>query len=984
MNNRPLPDEHTFEIPASWRSQLHPRRDGTPAPPIHPDPQAAGTVRALIEEHAELIDLLVTGGDCDPELVAAVGRHLDGDPDPLGAAAIAAVITQRSVMRKMEESQAFFDSWVVTHGLGFAACAVVELSGLYAVHWRGGWDEKPHVLVEPKGDIHQHCPVTLRRARSLLASAADGVYPEAEAALAGHRRSATQRGLVSYLVPTRQDWVEECCADRSMGPNVSHLLYYSLRTRKQYLTLHNRVGFDAGRVSIYSVLPTLLEGMGPAALPLLLDVLDRGDLGEEKRQYVLGLIAELPTDEAFKGLLGRLDRRGVRPVLQAMARRFPVRALRLLAEAAPVSFDAALLLADHLSADAELAAAALRRLPPGTRTAAESAMASLARVPEAPAEAVPAVLAGPAGPRSRPVLEELQAPAPRVAWGAGERRQWLEDVPGLLPVPPDADWKALIGEFRSGTPSISIAQLVVYGPEELAWPPDEERDRRAREEVPWLKPLVARHGLRALPVAVEMAEADPAHCGTALLPFWHADVALMAAGWLTRGGDRADTARRWLDRHGPAAAPLLAPAALGKTAERRPAEWALRYLLLRHDLEEIVRAAQAVHGRRAADALEALLSAHPVETGLCPTPKIGDWLDPASLPQVLLRDRRLALPAAAAERLVALLALPFPHGVREIRRACDPRSLARFGWALLRQWREGGAPAQDDWALTQLAWTGNEETVEQLAALIPLWAEEGRHKDAAKALGVLADIGSDAALKHLHDVPRKATSKKLRQEAQRGMRRIAGRRGLSAEQLADRTVPDLGLAVDGGLVLDYGPRRFTVDLDERFKPVVTDQKGRTRKTPPSPGAKDDLLLAPAAHQRFTAFRKEARAAVADQIRRLETAMASGRRWTADQFGDFILGHPLMCRLARSLVWVSEDGDAVTAFRITEDRTLADVEGEKFTLSPSARVGVASPELLGDAVAAWSQTFAAHGIHQPFPQLARPLPAPGEPKAALGG
>lgn len=618
------------------------------------------------------------------------------------------------------------------------------------------------------------------------------------------------------------------------------------------------MGFDAGRVSIYSVLPTLLEGMGPAALPLLLDVLDRGDLGEEKRQYVLGLIAELPTDEAFKGLLGRLDRRGVRPVLQAMARRFPVRALRLLAEAAPVSFDAALLLADHLSADAELAAAALRRLPPGTRTAAESAMASLARVPEAPAEAVPAVLAGPAGPRSRPVLEELQAPAPRVAWGAGERRQWLEDVPDLLPVPPDADWKALIGEFRSGTPSISIAQLVVYGPEELAWPPDEERDRRAREEVPWLKPLVARHGLRALPVAVEMAEADPAHCGTALLPFWHADVALMAAGWLTRGGDRADTARRWLDRHGPAAAPLLAPAALGKTAERRPAEWALRYLLLRHDLEEIVRAAQAVHGRRAADALEALLSAHPVETGLCPTPKIGDWLDPASLPQVLLRDRRLALPAAAAERLVALLALPFPHGVREIRRACDPRSLARFGWALLRQWREGGAPAQDDWALTQLAWTGNEETVEQLAALIPLWAEEGRHKDAAKALGVLADIGSDAALKHLHDVPRKATSKKLRQEAQRGMRRIAGRRGLSAEQLADRTVPDLGLAVDGGLVLDYGPRRFTVDLDERFKPVVTDQKGRTRKTPPSPGAKDDLLLAPAAHQRFTAFRKEAR------------------------------------------------------------------------------------------------------------------------------
>jgi hypothetical protein len=82
---------------------------------------------------------------------------------------------------------------------------------------------------------------------------------------------------------------------------------------------------------------------------------------------------------------------------------------------------------------------------------------------------------------------------------------------------------------------------------------------------------------------------------------------------------------------------------------------------------------------------------------------------------------------------------------------------------------------------------------------------------------------------------------------------------------ADRLVPDLGLDADGGLWLDYGPRRFRVGFDEHLKPFVTDQAGTRRKDPPAPNAKGDAELA-AARKQFTALKKETRAASADQIR----------------------------------------------------------------------------------------------------------------------
>src|ERR1700761_2544866 len=194
---------------------------------------------------------------------------------------------------------------------------------------------------------------------------------------------------------------------------------------------------------------------------------------------------------------------------------------------------------------------------------------------------------------------------------------------------------------------------------------------------------------------------------------------------------------------------------------------------------------------------------------------------------------------------------------------------------------------------------------------------------------------------------------------------------MSGEQLADRLVPDLGLDADGGLWLDYGPRRFRVGFDEQLKPFVTDDAGQRRKDLPAPNSKDDAELATAARAQFTALKKQARATASDAIRRLEAALIDQRAWTAEEFPGLLVAHPLLRHVVRRLVWVSEIDDVREGFRVAEDLTLADVADDAFALPPAATVRLAHPLTWPQqGLAGWVEIFADYEIGQPFPQLGR--------------
>ncbi|MBA9001678.1 DUF4132 domain-containing protein [Thermomonospora cellulosilytica] len=990
-------DEDSFVIPESWRAVLRPRRGGVPGPQIEPDAEAVALARQMIEEARPRIDAVLAHPGSERSIAEAAGLHLGGVPDPLGAAAVTVLVCRQAAAGLDEDIwRLSADAWVTEHGLPFAAEAFAAAGGLRA--WSAGEPETLRFLTPSDGPFYLYWhgrQVAADRIRALLAAAGDAKHREAVERLAGHRRTPQQRIIVSFLAPDRQDWVDECCADPPPDDDeLRRLLWCSLGRADQVAAL-GHLGWSECRLP---VLATLAEGIGPAIAPVLADYLDRAPGVGPNRSAALEVLAALPTDEAFELLLERTAQKQVHRALMEAARRFPVRTLRLLGPRAADDDSAAELVDTLLHERPDLVDAALPHLPREARQAVEASRARRERVPDASAEELPSFLVDPPWLRRRrearpPVVDGLTVPGDcAVVWAPGEREEWLTSSGTGLDLDDDRPRPEEIEELLAGRmPEDAGPTLLLRCSRELMGPV-------LREYVPpetkiwgyadWTRSIVARYETDALPLALAVARLNSTRFTGVLLPFRHAEVARLMADRLSRGRAARQMAAGWFARHGTRAVPPLVPAALGRPGrERRDAEAALRLLASQHGADEVTRAA-GTHGRAAAEAVAVLLAADPLEVLPARPPKIGAWADPADLPQVLLRDRRRALPDTAVRHLVTMLAMSKPDapyaGVPLVKELCDPESLAEFGWALFRRWEGSDAAPGDEWALTQLSWTGDDRVVRRLPAVIRPWPDLGLRRLAVLGLDVLADIGTPEALARLHAIGHRLRFGEAKAPAREKARELAETLGLTPEQVADRLTPDLGLDADGTVTLDYGARRFVMGFDDRLTPYVEDEQGRRRKALPKPAAKDDPERAAAAKQRFAELRKGARDLVAEQLARLENAMLTGRRWTPEEFDGLLVRHPLLRHLARRLLWTSEAPDgASTAFRIAEDGTFADVDDETFTPPEGAHIALAHPARLGASLKAWLETFEDYQIIQPFPQLTRPVHTLAETGRATG-
>ncbi|MFI6521382.1 DUF4132 domain-containing protein [Spirillospora sp. NPDC050679] len=981
-----------LEIPVEWRAYLHPRRGGIPGPAIEPDPGAAAWLRDLTAAGLATVEGVAESAETEPGIGGRMRAWLRGEPDPVGAAATALVLVQGErptafgggdLQVAAAERRRFADAWAAEHGLAFAACAFAELSGLHY-----GWESSRRPPERPNGNIvvlyavaegsarlypgvvnvrsthylvWRDCwwgkgedPLMLRL-RALLAAASDAEYEEAAERLAAHRTSAFPRMAASYLIPTRRDWMDECCSlsARLFSQDVAQLQFLcSMSSPAHVAAYRERKRSLFPQDLTPAILGTLLEGAGAAAWPILKDCLsfyrDRDEQERAERGLLLQALPLLPVAEMFPMLLEQRAQKGVSAVLHAAAERHPVHAARGLAPIAAKgdtdSLAAAGMLEGWLRAYGDEPPAGIRELPADVRKVIDPYLRP--RLPAA--DDLPELLVSPPwtrkGARPKPHnVPGLAAPAGHVAWEPGEREEWEGNVP-----------------FWAGA-------------ERVDW--DEAAGKWAPEHVwhaeRWLPPVIARFGTEALPVALAVVRAAPVQFGHLLLPFLDAEVARLMAGWLARHRKAGPIARRWFERHGTATVPLLLPDAFGKkTAERRAAEKALRLLAARHGAEDVVAAA-AGHG----GPVRAVLDQDPLDLVPARAPKIT-WADPARLPQILLRDRRRALPDAAAGHVLTMLAISRPDdeyaGLETVRASCDPASLAEFSWSVYRRWQAEGAPAKDNWAMAQLGLLGDDTTARRLTPLIRAWPGQGASARAANGLDVLAAIGTDVALTQLYGIARKLKFKGLKARAQAKIEEIAAARGLTPDQLADRAVPDFGLDADGSLVLDYGPRRFRLGFTEQLAPFVIGEDGKVRKTAPKPAATDDPELAPAAHALFAALRKDVKAVAEEEIRRLEQAMVNGREWSAAEFGELFVAHPLLWHLVRRLVWQAEKDGAATPFRLAEDRTFADADDDLLTVPDDARITLVHPLRLGESLKAWAELFADYEILQPFPQLGRPV------------
>ena len=73
-----------------------------------------------------------------------------------------------------------------------------------------------------------------------------------------------------------------------------------------------------------------------------------------------------------------------------------------------------------------------------------------------------------------------------------------------------------------------------------------------------------------------------------------------------------------------------------------------------------------------------------------------------------------------------------------------------------------------------------------------------------------------------------------------------------------------------------------------------------------------------------------------QTARLYEAMCAQRTWTAADWREFLLEHPLVGQLVSRLVWLENPGPGQRAFRPTEDGSLIDADDDTIELEPDAR------------------------------------------------
>jgi hypothetical protein len=466
----------------------------------------------------------------------------------------------------------------------------------------------------------------------------------------------------------------------------------------------------------------------------------------------------------------------------------------------------------------------------------------------------------------------------------------------------------------------------------------------------------------------------------------------VAHAWIHKREARA-AADAWLTALPEIAATGLIPAAVGNPgAARTDAGRILRMLAGRGFTSEIREAARR-YGAEVASVVEEILALDPILD--CPEspPKLPDFLLIEALPRPRLAERAKVIPLFALRNLVEMFAFSsedFPYaGIDVARAACDRASLAELGWAIVAAWLAAGGSMKYGFCMRALGEIGGDLGARRLAPKIRVWPGEKATARALAGVDALARIGTDIALMHLSAIAETTRYPELASHARAKIAAVAEARGLSADELADRLVPDLDLDRDGSKVLDYGPRSFRVSFDEHLAPLVCDASGAALRALPKPSKADDAERAKAATNVWKSLRDDAEVIARAQILRLELAMATRRTWSQADYRAFLLDHPLLVHLVRRLVWGAYDaeGKLVATFRVAEDRTLADEHDAPLSLSnilnsKDLRVGIPHAlDLSPEQKRAWGGVFADYAILQPFAQLGRETFVPTEEERA---
>lgn len=310
----------------------------------------------------------------------------------------------------------------------------------------------------------------------------------------------------------------------------------------------------------------------------------------------------------------------------------------------------------------------------------------------------------------------------------------------------------------------------------------------------------------------------------------------------------------------------------------------------------------------------------------------------------------------------------------ELAKDLNEADLVSLAHEVYEKWLSDGAQSKTKWVLSFAAAFGGPAMTPKLTRAIHDWPQHARGAIACEAVTALALSSDPAALLTVDAISRKFKFRQVKAAAGAALENAAKELGITAEELADRIVPDLGFAADGKRMFDYGPRSFTVRLTPTLELEITSAGGKTIKNLPSPGKTDDKEKAEAAYNEFKLMKKQIRTTVTAQKARLEAALSALRCWSTEAWQTLFVGNPIMHQFAMTLIWgIYEDGRLQTTFRYMEDGSFNTVDEEEYDLPNNAQIGLAHPvELDDETLTGWKQQLEDYEITQSIPQLERPV------------
>lgn len=243
-------------------------------------------------------------------------------------------------------------------------------------------------------------------------------------------------------------------------------------------------------------------------------------------------------------------------------------------------------------------------------------------------------------------------------------------------------------------------------------------------------------------------------------------------------------------------------------------------------------------------------------------------------------------------------------------------------------------------------------------------------------LTALQNLGSDNAL-HLLSSITLNRHKALRRQAAKSISAVAEARGLAADELADRIVPDLDLDDQGSRTFDFGARQFRLSITSEAGLTLRELRdgqpvGQPLNELPSPESPDDQQLAAAALEEFAIVQNDLAILMKTQVSRFEKAMKQRRRWSPQDHHRFIATHPLLRPLLAGVVWgIFDDKTLLATGRIDETGDLLDVGDQVLAPEASQLVGVVRARELGAELRdQWQRVLADFELMTPFDQFTK--------------